>query len=202
MLRREHLSRFGSARDAKEFLVSKIVEEAPREGVPLSEVERKMLYFSETDWTLPDMMEVNEAFDREYDQDEYEKKIAQLVRHARARTRKENPQELEDWKDAIGILSKEDHYILAMLEEGGVSVPNPPEISSGWRFFGTLALATLAIGLALSYLTRRFGEQIVGFYTTLTAFGILGVYFVLRFVLGPERMDTLVQKVLERVLGS
>jgi hypothetical protein len=74
-----------------------------------------MLYFTENYWTLPDMMEVNEAFDREYDTAEYEKKIAQLVRHAHARTRKENPQELEDWKDAIDVLSKEDHYILVML---------------------------------------------------------------------------------------
>ena len=44
-----------------------------------------MLYFTENYWTLPDMMEVNEAFDRDYDTAEYEKKIAQLVRHARAR---------------------------------------------------------------------------------------------------------------------
>jgi len=29
---------------------ARIVEEAARESVPLSEVERKMLYFSETDW--------------------------------------------------------------------------------------------------------------------------------------------------------
>jgi hypothetical protein len=87
-MRREHPSRFGNAREAKEFLVSKIADEAQREGAPLSEVERKMLYFTENYWTLPDMMEVNEAFDRDYDAAEYEKKIAQLVRHAHARTRK------------------------------------------------------------------------------------------------------------------
>jgi hypothetical protein len=29
---------FGSAREAKEFLISQIVEEARREGVPLSEI--------------------------------------------------------------------------------------------------------------------------------------------------------------------
>lgn len=88
MLRREHPSRFGSARDAKEYLVSKIVEEAQREGAPLSEVERKMLYFTENYWTLPDMASVSEAFDREYDRDRYEKKISQLVRKVRVRTRK------------------------------------------------------------------------------------------------------------------
>src|ERR1700680_1806378 len=136
-MRREHPSRFESARDAKEFLVSNIAEEAQREGVPLSEVERKMLYFSETDWTLPDIASVSEAFDREYNHEEYEKKISQLVRKARVRTRKENPQELEDWKDAIGILSKEDHYILVMLGEGGLSVPNPPGMPSVWRVLGT-----------------------------------------------------------------
>jgi hypothetical protein len=63
---------FANTRDAKEFLVSRIIMESQREGVPLSEVERKMLYFSETAWTLPDMAEVSDAFDREYDQAEFE----------------------------------------------------------------------------------------------------------------------------------
>ena len=62
------MKRFADAREAKEYLISGIVAEAQRENVPLSEVERKMLYFSETGWTLPDIMDVNDAFDREYDQ--------------------------------------------------------------------------------------------------------------------------------------
>ena len=57
---------FPSAREAKEFLVARIVEEARREGVPLSEVERKMLYFSETGWTLPDMMQISDALNQEF----------------------------------------------------------------------------------------------------------------------------------------
>ncbi len=75
---------FVTARDAKEFLVSRIVSEAQRESVSLSEIERKMMYFSETAWTLPDMDEVNRAFDRDYDQGEYEQKITKLARAARA----------------------------------------------------------------------------------------------------------------------
>jgi hypothetical protein len=69
------MGQFHRAREAKEFLISRIVEEAKHENVALSEVERKMLYFSETDWTLPDIMEVNEQFDRECNQDEYEKRL-------------------------------------------------------------------------------------------------------------------------------
>ena len=65
---------FSTSQDAKEFVVSRIVTEAQRDGVPLSEVERKMLYFSETAWTLPDMMEVNEAFEGEYDTEDTSKR--------------------------------------------------------------------------------------------------------------------------------
>ena len=42
---------FHSGREAKEFLISELVAEAQRENVPLSEVERKMLYFTESGWT-------------------------------------------------------------------------------------------------------------------------------------------------------
>lgn len=51
---------FHSGREAKEFLISELVAEAQRENVPLSEIERKMLYFTESGWTLPDMMKVSE----------------------------------------------------------------------------------------------------------------------------------------------
>jgi hypothetical protein len=41
---------FRSGREAKEFLISKIVAEARGENASLSEVERKMLYFTESGW--------------------------------------------------------------------------------------------------------------------------------------------------------
>jgi len=44
---------FHSGREAKEFLIGELVGEAQRENMPLSEVERKMLYFTESGWTLP-----------------------------------------------------------------------------------------------------------------------------------------------------
>jgi hypothetical protein len=44
------MTSFTSAREAKEFLIARIVEEAEREARPLSEVEWRMLYFTETGW--------------------------------------------------------------------------------------------------------------------------------------------------------
>jgi hypothetical protein len=108
--------RFHTAREAKEFLVARIVEEAKRENVAFSEIEQKMLYFSEADWTLPDIMQVNEEFDRDYDQDEYEKKVARLVANATEHDRKESREQNDAWCDAVNQLKKEDHYILVMID--------------------------------------------------------------------------------------
>ena len=113
---------FSTSQDAKEFLISRIVTEAQRDGVPLSELERKMLYFSETAWTLPDMMEVNEAFEGEYDTEEYEQKISGLIRSFRERAHTEDRNELEAWDKAVQKLRGEDHYILVMA-----NTPDPLE---------------------------------------------------------------------------
>ena len=113
------MNRFASGRDALEFLASRIIAEAQREGVALSEVERKMLYFSETAPTIPDIMEVNDAFDREYNQDDYERKIARLVGNARNRARREGADDLKVWSDAERALSRYDYYLQVILNQAG-----------------------------------------------------------------------------------
>ena len=77
------MQRFTTAREAIEFLIGKITEQAQRAGIALSVIERKMLYFSETDWTLPDISEVGTAFETDYDQALYEKKVVKIVRRIR-----------------------------------------------------------------------------------------------------------------------
>jgi hypothetical protein len=104
-----------NAREAKEFLISKIVAEAQRENVPLSETERKMLYFTESGWTLPDITQVYEQFDRECDQDEYEKKIARIVAKAYKYILRDSRDEYDKWWAAVRLLSREDHYISVLI---------------------------------------------------------------------------------------
>ena len=112
------MTEFRTVRAAKEYLAGRITEQAVREGAPLTEVERKMFYFSETHWTLPDIMKVSEEFDREYDQDEYEAKIGGLVgRHLAS----EDAQGVENWDEAVLKISDEDHYLLALI--GNSSLP-------------------------------------------------------------------------------
>ncbi len=76
--------------EAKEFLVARIVEEAMRLRVALSDIERQMLYFSEQSETLPHMPEIAAKFRAEYDAEKYEPKITRLSRSAYRHETKEN----------------------------------------------------------------------------------------------------------------
>jgi len=58
---------FHSVQEAKEFIAAKIAAQAQRDATPLSDIERKMLLFSEVGWAPPDIMEVSDEFDRQYD---------------------------------------------------------------------------------------------------------------------------------------
>lgn len=53
------------AQQAKEFLIAQVMEQAKRENVPLSEIERKMLYFTELFDPPPGAYEVNYEFERD-----------------------------------------------------------------------------------------------------------------------------------------
>ena len=111
----ERVNQFGSFREALEFLVGRIVSEAKREDVSLSEVEQKMLYFSETDWSLPNILEVNKEFERLYDDDEYEARIAGLIQSFLRRTEAENSEEFQRWQQAVEKLREGDYYLLVMI---------------------------------------------------------------------------------------
>ena len=121
------MTEFNTIQEAKDYLAGKIAEQAKREGVPLTEVERKMLYFTETGWTLPDMMAVGAEFDRDYDRDAYERKIAGLVHGIQARQDADTEKERETWYQAVLKLCEGDHYLLVLIDcasSAGSSVPS------------------------------------------------------------------------------
>jgi hypothetical protein len=121
-MRNSHSSpeQFSDDREALDFIASRITEEAQRDGVSLSEVERKMLYFSESAWTLPEIWEVSDEFDREYEPHAYEKKISHLIKKFAARARKESREEFDAWTAALRHLGKQDRYLLVMVKQAGL----------------------------------------------------------------------------------
>jgi hypothetical protein len=191
---------FHNGREAKEFLISRIVLEAQRENLLLSEVERKMLYFTESGWTLPDIAAVSEDFGRDYDQSAYERKIAKLIRQAAKRDYKESREEYEAWWSAIRFLKKEDHYILVMI-----AIADLRPAGDRLRLFGT-ALGIVILFLFAIFLSIKYQidpEKYLGskddrtFFFWLTGVGLVIAYFLFRFILGKKRSDKLVSQALE-----
>jgi hypothetical protein len=139
------MTQFSSVREAKEFLIGRIVDEAQRENAPLSELERKMLYFTESGWTLPDILDVAEKFDEQYDQTGYERKIARLAGHAMERARAGG--HLGNWRDAARLLETEDHYLSVMIGQASAAVRPPHDQLKLWITALALVAAFTAVSL-------------------------------------------------------
>ena len=137
------------------FLASRITEEAEHAGLPLSEIERKMLYFSATGWTLEDMPQILEAFERTCDRRQYEQRIAKLIRSVRARLKSNREQqEFETWQTALGILKEargndEEHYLLTLIN----NAPPEGEIT---RLIFTAIVVIGVMALAIYLMTKGY----------------------------------------------
>jgi hypothetical protein len=130
---------------AKQFLISRVTAEAELERVPLSDVETKMLHFTEVHPSLPDIYDVYAEFERDYNSDEYEKKVAGLLKNARDNDRKPSADAEQQWKDALNALRAEDHYILVMT---GQAFGFGSE-SRGSRFRDFLLYISIGVGVVL-----------------------------------------------------
>jgi hypothetical protein len=103
-------------REAKDFLVAQTAEQAALEGVPLSNLEKRMMYFTESGYVPEDPIKLNEEFEAENDSDKYEARISQLLHHAYRRVRKEDGAARKNWDLAIKTLRRGDHYLLVMWD--------------------------------------------------------------------------------------
>jgi hypothetical protein len=124
-------------REAKDFLVQETVQQAALEAVPLSDLEKRMMYFTETGECPEDPIALNDAFEAEHDTPTYEKKISLLMARAHRRIKRESPEKLRLWNDAFRVLSKGDHYILLFWRQ------NP--FSRSPRMWPTYLLGALAV---------------------------------------------------------
>ena len=188
---------FQSGQEAKEFLIAKIFAEAQRDNIALSEVERKMLYFTETGWTLPDIMKVSEDFDRDYDQDEYEQKIAKLVARADKAIRKGPRDDYDRWWAAIRFLEREDHYITVMIRLAGLR-PSGDQL----RLLAT-GLGIVIVILTSTFLSIKFNVHMpsgdLGIFVWVFLACAVVAYMLLRFIVGARRADDFTSTALERL---
>ena len=110
-----------NTKQAKNFLVEQAVEQAALEGVPLADVEKRMMYFTESDpASCSNPIELNDEFEAQYETKEYETKVSRLLHHASTRL-KEEPERARNWDQAVRALRKGDHYLLVMVDQSSES---------------------------------------------------------------------------------
>jgi hypothetical protein len=194
-----HMKAFHSGREAKEFLISELVAEAQRENVPLSEVERKMLYFTESGWTLPDIMKVSEDFDREYDQAKYEQKIAKLVTKADRRIRKGSRDDYDRWWAAIRFLQREDHYITVIIRLAGLR-PRGDQLRLYATGLGIVTFILVWVFLSVKCNVPAPSRGNLGVFVWAVIACLFVGYTLLRFIIGRSRTDALTSKALEKLV--
>jgi len=76
--------------------------------VPFSDLERRMMYFTETDECPEDSIALNDEFEAKYDSVDYEANISRLLHHAYLRLRKQNDSARRSWDLAIKCLRRGD----------------------------------------------------------------------------------------------
>lgn len=102
---------------AKDYLVQQTAEQAALEHVPLTDLETRMMYFTESDpASCDEPIALNDEFEQEYDTPEYEPKISRLLHNAHKRLKQEDPEKLRQWNEAMRVLRRGDHYILVLWD--------------------------------------------------------------------------------------
>ncbi|HZV58738.1 MAG TPA: hypothetical protein VFF42_00255 [Candidatus Eremiobacteraceae bacterium] len=131
-------------KQAKDFLVAQTAQQAALENIPLSDLEKRMMYFTESDPSYDGYIGLTAEFEEQYDTAAYETKVSRLLHNAHARLKKENPEKFREWCQATRVLQKGDHYILILLGSGS---------SSRSHSFTYRQLALPVISLALIVIT-------------------------------------------------
>ena len=168
-----------NTKQAKDFLVQQTAEQAARESVSLSETEKKMMYFTESDaMSCDNPIELNEEFEAQYETSEYETKISRILHHSYYRLKLEDPERKRTWDQAIRTLRKGDHYFLVLWD---ITPKSEHPTRDFFKHFGVGVLIAVGIGIAAVFSAKynfdshRFGRYVVAI-VLVVCFTITGTF--------------------------
>jgi hypothetical protein len=114
---------------AKQFLAGRIVDQAERESIELTALEIRMLGLAEGSASDEDL-EAAASFDREIDDEQYEKKVASLIHNAFLLDKERGQQ--TTWDNALATVADEDMYLNVMIEQAQIGERLP--FLFDWKF--------------------------------------------------------------------
>lgn len=143
---------------AKRFLINRIVEQAKRANVPLTEVEARMLGFSSAS-ANPAELEAASSFNRDYDKEKYEAKVSSLFQDVYQQDKSVGMAAI--WEQSMDALVDEDMYLTVIIRKIGMrKAPVPwylPDLSSLREFIP--AILMVSAGIVVEF--TPFGAKLV-----------------------------------------
>jgi hypothetical protein len=118
--------------EAKRFFVERVVQRARDEGAALSEAERGMLPWSESDPEFVADPQLAAQLASEMSDEEYEAKIAALLDRRFAEEVAADPGAKDTWQHAFSVLNAGDHYIAIMIHR---AVGARLKLKRWWEFW-------------------------------------------------------------------
>jgi hypothetical protein len=107
---------FGTQSEAKRFIVERVLHQAQADGVALTKAERHMLSWSESDPDFAPDFALAEELEREESDEDYEAKVADLIRSAFERDLASDSEARSRYRDAYAKLGEGDYYISIIME--------------------------------------------------------------------------------------
>jgi hypothetical protein len=104
---------------AKDFLVRQTAEQDLLEGVFLSDLEKRMMYFTEGEDSSEDSAKLDDEFETNFDSAAYEAKVSKLLNHAYFRLKRENPETARRWDECIRLIEALENPVWSLVRVTG-----------------------------------------------------------------------------------
>jgi hypothetical protein len=135
-----------NTKQAKDFLADQVTQQAALDHIQLSDLEKRMMYFTESDpASCEDPSSLNDEFEAQYDNSEYEAKMSTLLHHAYKRLKAENPGGKHYWDEAMSTLQKGDHYVLVLWGQSRSPSSSPDNPGNKVIKYGSLFVAGIVL---------------------------------------------------------
>ncbi|MGB6193077.1 MAG: hypothetical protein WBF42_11450 [Terracidiphilus sp.] len=168
----------------KEFIIGRVLDQSKQDGISLTEIEEQMLRFAEERASKKDM-EAAAIFEREYDGEEYERKVAGLLRRAYDSDKAAGKQ--DEWETALMDLGGEDMYLKVLLNRAHIHDSFAAK-GKWWVLLGA-APHVLIVGLAVLLAFTPVGTRLLPNETARLAIYVLAMIFLLVSVGRTRKID-------------
>lgn len=151
--------KFSTQKQAKKFFIDKIILQAQKDRIHLSEAEKYMLEWADGEEGFEFNNELTEQFKKETTEEEFEKKITKVFSHAYENDMQHDKEMKGTYQNAYRTLKKGDYYLLVMIEETLKS-----KSRSLIKDRTLLVISALAVGVtaffSLFFLSNWFSDEI------------------------------------------